>query len=436
MAVTEGCWTDERARAALRRMFEAALAAADPLTCLAPHLPPPPRTGRVVVVGCGKAAAKMAAAVEAAWPETPLSGLVVTTYGADLPQPPPHRRIALRFASHPVPDAAGVAAARAMLDAVRGLSAEDLVLFLVSGGGSALSTLPAPGLTLEDLISVNQALLTSGAPINEMNCIRKHLSGFSGGRLAAAAHPARVLTLAISDVPGDDPAVIASGPTVADPTTFAEARALVARYRMALPVAVARHLQAAEDETPKPHGTRLTGTELRMIATPLAALRAMAETARSIGLAPLILGDALEGEAREVGRAVAGIARCAFAHGHPLPPPCVLLSGGETTVTFQGPAAGGGGRNLECLLSLTIALDGMQGVWALCADSDGIDGRSDAAGGIAAPDSLARGRAAGLDARSLLGAHDSLAFFAGIGDLLVTGPTLTNVNDLRAVLIA
>lgn len=390
-------WTDERARGALRRLFDAALAAADPLACLAPHLPPPPKGGRVVVVGCGKAAAKMAAAVEAAWPGVPLSGMVVTTYGSDLPHPPASRRIALRFASHPVPDANGAAAAAEMLESVRGLTRDDLVLFLVSGGGSALSTLPAPGLGLDDLVAVNRELLRSGAPIQEMNCIRKHLSAFSGGRLAAAAHPARVVTLAISDVPGDDPAVIASGPTVADPTTFEEARALVAHYGMALPEAAMRHLAAAAEETPKPGDPRLTGAELQMIATPMMALAAMAAEARAQGLTPLILGDALEGEARELGRVLAGIARGAAAHGHPLPAPCVLLSGGETTVTLPAGAAGRGGRSLEGLLGLTLALEGHPGVWALMADTDGIDGKSDAAGGIAAPDSLARARARGLD---------------------------------------
>lgn len=429
-------WTDERARRALAQLFDAALAAADPLTCLAPHLPVPPRQGRVVVVGCGKAAAKMAAAVEAAWPDLPLSGLVVTTHGADLPHPPAHRRIALHFAAHPVPDAPGAAAARAMLAAVRGLSREDLVLFLVSGGGSALSTLPAPGLTLEDLIAVNRELLRSGAPIGEMNCIRKHLSAFSGGRVAAAAHPARVVTLAISDVPGDDPAVIASGPTVPDPTTFAQARALVAHYGMALPPAVTAHLAAAAEESPKPGDPRLAGAELRMIATPMLALRAMAAAAPGLGLAPLILGDALEGEARELGKVMAGIARGAAAHGHPLPAPCVILSGGETTVTLPPGAQGRGGRSLEGLLGLTLALEGHAGVWALMADTDGIDGKSDAAGGIAAPDSLARARALGIDPRERLAAHDSYGVFAALGDLVVTGPTLTNVNDVRAVILA
>ncbi len=428
-------WTDATARAALRSLFDAALGAADPLTCLPPHLPPPPKAGRVVVVGCGKAAAKMAAAVEAAWPEVPVSGLVVTTYGADLPVPPASRRIAVHFASHPVPDANGAAAAAAMLDAVRGLGPEDLVLFLVSGGGSSLSTLPAPGLSLEDLVAVNRELLRSGAPIQEMNCIRKHLSAFSGGRLAAAAHPARVLTLAISDVPGDDPAVIASGPTVADPTTFAEARALVAHYGMALPPAAMAHLAAATEETPKPGDPRLAKAELRMIATPLMALVAMAAKARALGLAPVILGDALEGEAKEVGKVLAGIARGAAAHGHPLRPPCVILSGGETTVTLPPGTSGRGGRSTECLLGLTLALEGAQGIWALCADTDGIDGKSDAAGAVCAPDTLARARSAGLDPRAMLAAHDSYGMFKALGDLLVTGPTLTNVNDVRAVLV-
>jgi glycerate-2-kinase len=437
-------WTDAAARAALRKLFDAALAAADPLTCLAPHLPDPPRDGRVVVVGCGKAAAKMAAAVEDAWAAVPLSGVVVTTHGADLRDPPPHRRIALRFASHPIPDAPGAAAAAEMLAAVRGLTERDLVLFLVSGGGSALSTLPAPSLTLDDLIAVNRELLRSGAPIGEMNCIRKHLSAFSGGRLAAAAHPARVVTLAISDVPGDDPAVIASGPTVADSTTFEQARALVAHYGMRLPEAVMAHLVAAAGETPKPGDPRLARVELRMIATPLMALEAMAAEARALGLAPLILGDALEGEAKEVGKVLAGIARGSAAHGHPLRPPCLILSGGETTVTLPpgnpSPLASGatarGGRSTECLLGLALALEGHAGIWALCADTDGIDGKSDAAGALCAPDTLARARAAGLDARERLAAHDSYGVFDALGDLLRTGPTLTNVNDVRAVLVA
>jgi glycerate-2-kinase len=429
-------WTDAGARAALRQLFDAALAAADPLTCLAPHLPAPPIQGRTIVVGCGKASAKMAAAVEAAWPDRALEGLVIAPHGADLPDPPAHRRrIAVRFGSHPVPDAQGAAAARAMLDAVRGLTPDDLVLALISGGGSALSTLPAPGLTLDDLIAVNRELLRSGAPIGAMNCIRKHLSGFSGGRLAAAAHPARVVTLAISDVPGDDPAVIASGPTVADPTTFAEARALAAQYGMILPQAVAQHLAAAAEETPKPGDPRLAGAEYRLVATPLMALEAMAREARALGLAPLILGDALEGEAKELGIALAGIARSAATHGHPLAPPCVILSGGETTVTLGDGASGRGGRSTTCALGMALALNGLPGAWALCADTDGIDGNSDAAGAIATPDTLMRAAQLRIDPRAMLAAHDSEGVFRALGDLLMTGPTLTNVNDVRAILL-
>ncbi|MDO9708359.1 glycerate kinase type-2 family protein [Paracraurococcus lichenis] len=429
-----GTWDDASARAALLRLFEAGVRAADPLAVLAAHLPAPPKAGRVVVVGVGKAAAKMALAVEQAWPQVPLSGLVIAPHGADLPHPPARRRIPVRFASHPVPDAQGAAAAAEILAAVRGLSAGDLVLFLVSGGGSALSTLPAPGLTLDDLIAVNRELLRCGAPIDHMNCIRKHLSAFSGGRVAAAAHPAEVLTLAISDVPGDDPAVIASGPTVADPTTFAEARALVAHYRMRLPEAALRHLERAEEETPKPGDPRLAGAVLRMIATPMMALRAMAEEGRAMGLAPLVLGDALEGEARELGKALGGIALSCATHGVPVARPALLLSGGETTVTIEG-AAGEGGRGTETLLGLALALNGAPGIWALCCDTDGIDGRSEAAGAIATPDTLARARALGRDPRVALAGHDSTGLFRALGDLVVTGPTLTNVNDVRALLI-
>lgn len=425
---------DAEARATLLRLFQAAVRAADPLAVLAPHLPAPPAAGRVVVVGCGKAAAKMALAVEQAWPQVPLTGLVIAPHGADLPTPPVQRRIAVRFGNHPTPDASGAAAAAEILAAVRGLGAQDLVLFLVSGGGSSLSTLPAPGLTLEDLAAVNRELMRSGAPIDAMNCIRKHLSAFSGGRVAAAAHPARVLTLAISDVPGDDPAVIASGPTVPDPTSFAEARAHVTHYRMALPPAVTAHLAAAAEESPKPGDPRLAGTELRMIATPMLALRAMAEEARALGLAPLVLGDALEGEARELGKALAGIALSAAKHGHPLPRPCVLLSGGETTVTIDGPA-GEGGRGTETLLAMALALNGAPGIWALCCDTDGIDGKSDAAGAVATPTTLARARALGLDPRAALAGHDSTGLFRALGDLVVTGPTLTNVNDVRVLLL-
>jgi glycerate-2-kinase len=327
----------------------------------------------------------------------------------------PTRRVRVLEASHPVPDAAGASAAAALLEVARGAGADDLVLFLVSGGGSSLTTLPAPGLTLEELIAVNKALLASGATIHEMNCIRRHLSAFSGGRLAAAAHPARVVTLAISDVPGDDPSVIASGPTVPDPSTFADARALVAHYGMKLPEAVQAHLAAEAEESPKPGDPRLGTPDYRFIA---------------------ILGDALEGEARELGTALAGIARSTATHGHPLSGPAILLSGGETTVTIRSPKPGRGGRNGECLLGCALALAGTPGIWALMGDTDGIDGSEDNAGAIATPDTLARARAAGLDPRALLAGHDSYRVFQALGDLVVTGPTLTNVNDFRALLIA
>ena len=421
---------DVSARAALRRLFDAAVASADPRVVLARHLPDRP-SGRVLVLGAGKSAAVMAAAVEDAWPDVPLSGLVVTRYGHGHPT----ARIEVAEASHPVPDAAGARAAQRMLDLATEAGPGDLVLFLVSGGGSSLTTLPAPGLSLPDLIAVNRALLASGATIHEMNCIRRHLSAFSGGRLAAAAHPARVVTLAISDVPGDDPTVIASGPTVADPSTFEQARALVAHYRMALPDAVTAHLAAAAEESPKPGDPRLAEADYRFIATPGMALEAAAEQARALGLAPLILGDALEGEAREVGTVLAGIALSARAHGHPLPAPCVLLSGGETTVTIRAEAPGRGGRNGECLLGCALGLAGATGIWALMGDTDGIDGSEDNAGALAGPGTLARARAAGLDPRALLAGHDSHRLFAALGDLLTTGPTLTNVNDFRAILV-
>ncbi len=411
----------------LRAMFEAAVAAADPARVLAAHLPEPPR-GRTVVVGAGKASAAMARALEAGW-RGPLTGVVVTAYGHAVPC----ARIRILEAAHPVPDASGEAAARALLEAVAGLGPDDLVIALVSGGGSALLTLPAPGLTLADKQAVNRALLRSGADIGEMNCVRKHLSAIKGGRLAAAAFPARLLALAISDVPGDDPAVIASGPTVADPTTFAEARAVLAKYGITEPAAALEHLARATDETPKPGDPRLARAELRLIATPWTSLEAAARVAEAEGVRPLILGDALEGEAREVARVLAAIARSARRHGHPVPAPCVLLSGGETTVTVKGP--GRGGRNVELLLALALALRGEPGVWALAADTDGIDGAEPVAGALLRPDSLARAAAAGLDAKAMLARNDAHPFFAALGDQVVTGPTLTNVNDFRAVLV-
>ena len=422
-------WDDASARATLTKVFAAAVAAADPRGMLARHLPPPP-AGRCVVVGAGKSAAVMAAALEAAWPEVELGGVVVTRYGHSVPT----RRITVLESSHPVPDANGEAAARRILASVRGLGPDDLVIALISGGASALLPLPAPGLSLADKQAVNRALLASGATISEMNCVRKHLSAIKGGRLAAAAAPARVLTLAISDVPGDDAAVIGSGPTVPDPSTFAQARAILAKYGIAPTPQVAARLARDADETPKPGS--LPRTEFRMIATPLLALQAAAATARAAGLAPLILGDALEGESRELGTVLAGIAKSVAAHGQPLAAPALLLSGGETTVTIGAGPAGRGGRNSEFLLGLAVALAGATGIWAAAGDTDGIDGSEDAAGAIVTPDTLARARAAGLDAAALLAGHDSFSLFDALGDLIRTGPTLTNVNDLRAILIA
>jgi hydroxypyruvate reductase len=420
-------WTDERARAALRALFDEAVAAADPRKVLAAHLPPRPE-GRCIVVGCGKSAAVMAAALEDAWPDVRLEGTVVTRYDHAVPT----RRIEVIEASHPVPDDNSERGARRLLERVQGLQKGDLVLALISGGGSALCALPAPGLTLGDKQSINRALLASGANIAEMNCVRKHLSAIKGGRLAAAAQPARVVTLAISDVPGDDPAVIASGPTVADPTTFADARAIIARYGINPSSAVADHLAKATDETP----SKLDNAEFHLIATPMMALTQVAETARSIGLNPLVLGDALEGESREVGTLMAGIARSVRAHRQPLQAPAVVLSGGETTVTLTSQPTGHGGRNTEFLLSLAIALEGAAGIWAIAGDTDGLDGMDDIAGAIVTPDTLARARAAGLDPRSMLDGHDSHTLFERIGDAVRTGPTLTNVNDIRAILIA
>lgn len=413
----------------LRALFDAALAAADPARCLGPYLPKPPK-GRTVVVGGGKAAATMARAVEQAWPkDAPLSGLVVTRYGHAVPC----QRIAVVEAAHPVPDEAGMQGAAKLLELVQGLTKDDLVLCLISGGGSALLALPAAGLTLADKQAVNQALLKSGANIAEMNCLRKHLSAIKGGRLAMAAAPAPVVALLISDVPGDDPAVIASGPTVPDPTSFADARAVLAKYGITPPPAVTAHLAAEAEETAKPGDARLATVRNILVAAPQLALEAAAQRAREWGVTPLILGDAIEGEAREVAMVMAGIARQVRRHGQPLPAPCVLLSGGETTVTLRG--KGRGGRNAEFLLGLGVALDGLAGVHALAADTDGIDGSEDNAGALLHPDSIARAATRGVSAKAALANNDGYGFFAAIDDLLVTGPTLTNVNDFRAVLV-
>lgn len=417
----------ENPRLLLMRLFEAAIATAQPACCVPPHLPDPP-AGRLVVIGAGKASAAMARAVEDHWPAA-LSGLVVTAYGHSVPC----RRIEVLEAAHPVPDAAGLAGARRMLERVRGLGPDDLVLCLISGGGSALLPLPAEGITLEDKRRVNRALLRSGATIREMNCVRRHLSAIKGGRLAVACHPARVLTLLISDVPGDDPIDIASGPTVGDPTRCEDALAILRRYRVDAPPAVIGLLESGRGESIDPRDVRLANATTRLIATPQLALEAAARVAREAGLAAHILGDALEGEARELGRVMAGIARQVASRQQPFVPPCVLLSGGETTVTVRG--GGRGGRNLEFLLALGVALDGHPAIHALAADTDGIDGPAQVAGGYLAPDSFARARTLGINPVERLADNDGHGVFAALGDAIVTGPTLTNVNDFRAVLV-
>ena len=411
----------------MRRLFDAAVAAADPMRCVPSHLPERPK-GRTIVVGAGKASAAMAKAVESEW-DGPLDGLVVTRdgYGARC------ERIEIVEASHPVPDARGREAAGRILKKVQGLTEDDLVLCLVSGGASALLALPADGLTLEDKQAVNRALLRCGATISEMNCLRKHLSAIKGGRLARAAAPARIVTLLISDVPGDSPAVIGSGPTVPDPTTYDDARAIVAKYRIDLPPAVKARLDRGADETPKPGDAAFARAETVMVARPQASLEAAAAIARAAGVTPVILGDSLEGEARDVALVHAGIARQVLAHDQPAAKPALLLSGGETTVTIRG--NGRGGRNAEFLLALTVALDGAAGVHAIAGDTDGIDGSEDNAGAICGPESLARAAARGIDAKARLADNDAYGFFEAIGDLVITGPTLTNVNDFRAILV-
>ena len=418
-------------QALLRGMFDAAIASAQPALCLPPHLPSVESVGagRLIVIGAGKASAAMARAVEDHW-TGPLSGLVVTRYGYGVPC----ERIEIVEASHPVPDAAGLRAAQRMLEVVQGLKPEDLVLCLISGGGSSLLPLPSPGLTLEDKQTVSRALLASGATIREMNCVRRHLSAIKGGRLAAACHPARVLTLTISDVPGDDPSDIASGPTVVDPTTCQDALDIIRRYNIALPAAVLAVLESGEGESVKPGDPRLAGAELRMIATPQMALEAAAKVGREAGIAVHILGDALEGEARDVGKVLAGMALQVAVRNQPFTAPCVLLSGGETTVTVRG--QGRGGRNVECLLSMAIALGGQPGVHALAGDTDGVDGQEEIAGALIAPDTLARAWSLGLPPKDRLATNDGHGFFEALGDSVVTGPTLTNVNDFRAIYIA
>lgn len=411
----------------LHAMFDAAIAAAQPALCVPPQLPAPPK-GRLIVVGAGKASAAMARAVEDHW-QGPLGGLVVTRYGHAVPC----RHIEVLEAGHPVPDAAGEAAARRLLAQVQGLSADDLVLCLMSGGGSSLLPLPLPGLSLADKQAINTALLASGASISEMNCVRRHLSGIKGGRLAAACAPARVLNLLLSDVPGDDPVDIASGPTVADPSTCTDALAILQRYAISIPAAAQALLRQGAGESVKPGDPSLPRLETRWVATPQMALEAAAQVARKAGFAAHILGDALEGESREVARTLAGLALQVRRREQPFRAPCVLLSGGETTVTVRG--QGRGGRNVEFLLALALALRGKAGIHALAGDTDGVDGQEEIAGALISPDTLARARTLGLQARQHLDDNNAHAFFEALGDGVITGPTLTNVNDFRAILI-
>ncbi len=420
--------TIEDPKALLVRLFNAAIASAQPARVIARHLPEPPR-GRTLVIGAGKASAEMARALEEHWPGE-LSGLVVTRYGHAAPT----RRIEIVEASHPVPDAAGERAARRILELVGGLTADDLVISLISGGGSALLALPAEGLTLADKQEINRALLRSGADIGEMNIVRRHLSAIKGGRLAAACHPARVVTLAISDVPGDDPAVIASGPTVPDATTCEDAMAILARYGVEVPAAAREILESGRGESVKPGDPRLAGSEFRLIAAPQMALEAAAAVGQEAGIPVHILGDAIEGEARDVGKVLAGIALQIARRNEPFPKPCLLLSGGETTVTIRG--EGRGGRNVEFLLGLGQALAGHPGIYALAGDTDGVDGAEEVAGAYLAPDSIGRALEKGIRIADSLARNDGHGFFEALGDQVVTGPTLTNVNDFRAILIA
>jgi len=414
-------------RRLLRFMFDAAVAAAQPSLVIPRHLPPKPR-GRLGVIGAGKASAAMAQAVDEHW-KGELSGFVVTRYGYAVPC----KRITIFESAHPVPDVASVEGARRMLETVRNLTADDVVLCLMSGGASSLLVAPLEGLTLEDKQLVNRALLKSGASISEMNCVRRHLSAIKGGRLAAACHPAKVITLLISDVPGDQPTDIGSGPTVGDPTTCADALAIVKRYGVELPAHIVEVLTSGRGESVKPDDPRLARNEVTFVATPQMALEAAAAVGRNARIPVHILGDSIEGEARDVAKVMAAVALQIARHRQPFDAPCILLSGGETTVTVRG--NGRGGRNVEFLLSLAIALDGHAGIYAIAGDTDGVDGLEEIAGAFMAPDTLQRAWAKGIKPRDSLAANDGHGFFEALGDSVVTGPTLTNVNDFRAVLI-
>lgn len=408
-------------------MFDAAIAAAQPALCVPRNLPPPPR-GRLVVIGAGKASAAMAKAVEDHWNEE-LSGVVVTRYGYAVPC----RGIEVLEAAHPVPDRASVTAANRILQTVRDLSADDLVLCLMSGGASSLLVSPADSVRLEDKQWVNGELLKSGATIAEMNCVRRHLSAIKGGRLAAACHPAKLVTLVISDVPGDNPGDIGSGPTVSDPTTCGDALEILRRYEIALPPRLTEILESGRNESVKPGDPRLAAHEVRCIATPQLALRAAAAVGRDAGIPVHILSDRIEGEARDVGKVMSGIAVNVARYDEPFRAPCILLSGGETTVTVRG--SGRGGRNVEFLLSLAVALNGEPRVYALAGDTDGVDGREEIAGACIEPNSLRRAQAMGIRPRDMLANNNGHGFFQALGDSVVTGPTFTNVNDFRAVMV-
>ena len=417
----------QRNRELLRHLFDVAVARAHPDQCLAPYLPEPPK-GRTVVIGAGKASAAMARALEALWP-TPLEGVVLTRHGHG--EPTEHIRII--EAAHPVPDAAGEAGTRELLAVLDGLTEDDLVIALVSGGGSALLAGPPPGVSLADMQTLARLLLRSGAPISDMNTVRKHVSTVAGGRLALAARPARLVTLAISDVPGDDPGVIASGPTVGDATTADDARAVIAAYGLDVPASITAWLGHPDAETPKPGDPRLGHASCRLVATPALSLQAAAKQCAADGFQPVVLGDRIEGESREVAKVLGAIALSCAEHGAPAPAPCVVLSGGETSVTVR--SEGRGGRNVEFLLGLALTLEGRAGITAIAGDTDGIDGSEDNAGALVDETTLARARSLGLDPRDYLARNDAYSFFEALGDLVMTGPTRTNVNDFRAILI-